>query len=644
MPLIFEPFDKNKSPKSDADGSAPVLSGDSEAVIPSGGSTQGGPPPAVQANPAVSSAGVSQPSASTANQTEKRVSLPPGANFNDAKAEKISRILEKLGAQPQHIRYAIERARNTSETLPDIMRDFGFVSPEVVAQALAEESGLPYFSIDRIDHIDPAVLGNFKMPVFRGFVPVESVDGKLHIAISELALETEARNTFHQHQPALVVASEQTIQTIFRRYYANSEAEFDTALAVYEAAVRENREDDSPGLVQDIIGALVRHACYSGASDLYLYKSELVGVIKLKTNGVGFIFRSIKGEIYDKILNKLVMENSSQEALRNGPQEATIEFKTEEAQKRYEDIIVRYGFRLQLMETRKNRMAVVRVLDRQSNEADFKKLGFDVRTEALLDRYINTSNGLVIITGPTGSGKTTTLYALLKQIDPVERSIFTIENPIEYRHGLWMQNEIKRTRAGDDEGAGYETQLNSALRSAPDVILFGEIRNNEKLAATLLDAANTGHLVFTTLHTNDAPSALNRLRNMNVDVETLADVMEGILAQRLVRVLCPHCKKPDTRTATLNELRQSWLDSNVHPMMAEGCEKCYGHGYRGRTMVYEILDINSEIRSMIEQRRPVSEIAQAAIKPGQSIWDFGLRLVAGGVTSIDELRKKVKRR
>lgn len=571
------------------------------------------------------------------------VSAHQPAEVSTAEPSSVADILLRLGARPQHIRYALERQRTTSESLPAVMRDFGFVSQETVARALSTQFNLPYFPISGVDAIDPAAFTDISLPRFDGYVPIGADGNNLHllVAVSEAERASAARNAFYERHPQIYVASAQTVQMVYRRYFADTAAQFDTALKKFDAAVKAGTSADQPGLIQDIFGTLLRHACYSGASDLYLYKSEAVGVIKLKVQGIGHIFRSIPMDTFDLVMNKLVTENAKADDLRRRPQEATIEFSSDDQRARFEDIVVRYGFRLQLSETQGRRSAVVRILDKQSTEADFGSLGFDANTAGQIQRISSFSHGLFLVVGPTGSGKTTTLYAILKQIDPVERTIFTIENPIEYRHGLWLQNQTPRDMA---EGEGVTEILNSALRSAPDVIFFGEVRRNVEVANTLIDAANTGHLVFSTLHTNSAALAITRLKTIGVDMASLAAVLEGVLAQRLVRVLCPACRQPDARLETATELNAKWLGSAPKtPFRASpaGCPHCRGTGFRGRQIIYEFLDVAS-IRPLVEAGAPPSQLAAQGIKEGHSMWANGVRLVATGITSLDELIRVAK--
>ena len=235
---------------------------------------------------------------------------------------------------------------------------------------------------------------------------------------------------------------------------------------------------------------------------------------------------------------------------------------------------------------------------------------------------------------------------MLKEIDPVSRSIQTIENPVEYRHGLWMQYEI--SRVAKVEGDEWGKMLKGLLRNAPKVILMGEVRDADT-AKTLIEAANTGHLVFTTLHTNTASMAIARLKKLEVDMDSLAGMLLGILAQRLTRVLCTACRVVDNRDSTMNllsEAHRGYLDEyrpfKLFRASPRGCVHCGYTGYTGRKIIYELLINKPELRGLIERGSNTSSIARVGLRPGYSMWDAGLRLVAQGMTSMDALKLVAK--
>lgn len=568
----------------------------------------------------------------------------------EGERERMREILLQLGVKLNHVNIALRRSKQTSEPLSQIMADFGFLSGEGVAEAVSKLSNVPLFRAEDMDAIKVDDIKDIKLKKFEKFVPVGlSREGYLIVAVSDTSMTTAATNAlFHTKKLVVpVIASEHTIQTIYRKYFANTEQAFDEAVTKFMASHERNSSktrhvtgdtDPDGGQVRDVYFAMLRHACYSGASDLYLYRSDKIGILKLKVNGVGQIFRTLDLELYSRLLNKLVQDNTKVDDLKLRPKEAVVEIKGEDA-KTYSDLAERFGFRLELTETRGIRNAVIRVLDKNAAATDLKNLGFDDYTHKAISRISRASTGFFLVTGPTGSGKTTSLYAVLKSIDAVERSVQSIENPVEYRHGLWQQYELRKDSTNEAED--YNEWLKALLRNAPDVILVGEVRDRG-VAEICLNAANTGHLVFATLHTNNATLAVARLKALQVDMDVLGSVLLGILAQRLARVLCDRCKVPDTDPETMQELNEAkYLGSVIkNPKMAgEGCPDCGYTGYRGRRMVYELLEMNSQVRDALEKGQPPSAVAGAGMVEERTMWATGLRMVAEGHTSMAELER-----
>lgn len=564
---------------------------------------------------------------------------PAMANSASGKKLDIAEILIGLGVKEKHVRAAIDRRNVTRDPLHVVARDLGLVSSEKIAEAIATHSGYPYFRPEQVDALDMVEVQKLKglLDEFRGYVPVGMNDkGGAIIAIPALEMETPARNAFHEKSPTICIASEGTIQRVYRLYFARTADAFDVATAAVEKSIRAGSDDDSADLVQRVICLLLRHACYMGASDIYISRTDRAGTLRIKVDGKGQIFRSLDLEVFERLINTLVMNSGKADSLRHAPQDTRVEVQSESVKRDFDDIFSRYTFRMELVQdpVTQRRNAVIRINDSQAAEVDFEVMGFDHATEATLRRYSRSPTGLVLVTGPTGSGKTTTLYALMREIDPIDRAVFTVERPVEYRHGSWIQHELPKT---GDEGESAKTMLKALLREAPDVILVGELRDDPELVKTTLAAANTGHLVFATLHTNSAPKAVMRLTEIGAPHEVLASVLKGVLAQRLVGVLCPHCKTPDTRRETMHELNRPHLESTEKtPHIAVGCAHCGFSGFRGRKMIYEMMD-GDRVRSLIEARHPVSELEKHGILAGQSLWARGLNLVAQGITSMDEL-------
>ncbi len=275
---------------------------------------------------------------------------------------------------------------------------------------------------------------------------------------------------------------------------------------------------------------------------------------------------------------------------------------------------------------------VMRLLRQNASLRGARELGMAPRELACLQRVLQLPHGIVLVTGPTGSGKTSTLYTALQEINDSERKIVTIEDPIEYQ--LRGVNQIQ---VSEKSGLTFARGLRSILRHDPDVILIGEIRDQET-AQIAVQASLTGHLVFSTLHTNDAPGAITRLVDMGVEPYLVASSLEAVLAQRLVRLLCPHCKQPDTGPAAAAFKTSLGLAGGITVYKAVGCRECRQTGYHGRRAIFEWMDTNAEIRQLILQNASSDLLRAAAMRSGmRTLAEDGRRLVQDGLTTIDEI-------
>jgi len=280
---------------------------------------------------------------------------------------------------------------------------------------------------------------------------------------------------------------------------------------------------------------------------------------------------------------------------------------------------------------------VLRILHRMSALMGTEHLGMASRDRILFDQVLEMPHGIVLVTGPTGSGKTTTLYAALSKINDVQRKIVTIEDPVEYQ--LRGVNQIQ---VSTKTGLTFSTGLRAILRHDPDVVLVGEIRDRET-AEIAVQASLTGHLVFSTLHTNDAPGAAARLVDMGVEPYLVASSLEVVIAQRLVRLICEKCKEPLGRDET-DRLRQLYGDRTPEVMYhGTGCRACSGTGFRGRQGVFEMMGISDEVRSLILSRAPSQAIRKVAMQQGmRSLRDDGWRLLRSGQTTVEEILQNTK--
>ncbi len=289
-----------------------------------------------------------------------------------------------------------------------------------------------------------------------------------------------------------------------------------------------------------------------------------------------------------------------------------------------------YDFRISSLPTMFGEKFVIRVLDRSSFRFTREDLGFTDKENELLDKMLARPHGIILLTGPTGCGKSTTLYAFLKEINKPEVNIVTVEDPVEY-----VMSGINQTQVNAKANMTFSVALRSILRQDPDVIMVGEMRD-EETAEIAVRAAITGHLVFSTLHTNDAPGSITRLEDMGVEEYLLADALVGVIAQRLVKRMCPACKKR-AKTNT-KEMEILGLDEPISIFRPQGCQFCNGTGYKGRVAVHEIMYINENMRNAITQEQNLEKLRETAKANGMvTLWNSCRSLVLKGVTSIQEL-------
>jgi type II secretory ATPase GspE/PulE/Tfp pilus assembly ATPase PilB-like protein len=558
----------------------------------------------------------------------------------------IDEVLRTLGVPANHIRLAGLRADLTGEHLAQVLADFGLLSGEGVARAHALEHGaLPYLAPGEaalvVAHTFVGL--DLEVPGDAGLVPVGWDGRQLTVAVEDASRIVQAGNSFHRFTCQFVVASRQSIRRIWGTCFSASEMRFDQALAPFlprpasrgrsaaegVSAAQTAYEEPGGSEMRTLLAAMLRHACLAGASDIHLYRSGRVGLVRLTVDGIGQVFRVLPESCYERLLTRLIHDARAREdELRQaGLREGALD--TEELARLPEgSLFSRYAFRVELGHARSGRTAVIRLLDRESATADFDSLGFDAECAAALRKLVQQSSGLLLITGPTGSGKTTTLYALLKLIDPEQISVQSIENPVEFQHGLWMQYEVRRL--ADHEGQEWARWLKGLLRNAPRVILMGEVRDGET-ARILMEGANTGHLVVTSLHANTAASAIGRLRRLGVDAGDLADALLAVLAQRLVRTLCPDCAELDPRATRERP--------GMRRARCGGCASCGHSGYRGRVMVHELLQSGPGIRAAILADAPTDVLRDAGYLGGRTLWHSGNGLLADGRTSLEELER-----
>ena len=373
-----------------------------------------------------------------------------------------------------------------------------------------------------------------------------------------------------------------------------------------------------------LVNMLITGAIESRASDIHIESFEDEMKVRYRIDGVLHHIETIPRKLQAAIISRIKIMAKLNIAEKRLPQDGRIKLRVGESEidLRVSTIPVLYGESI-----------VMRILRKEGIVIDLQQLGFDEATLSTFNMLIQKPNGIVLVTGPTGSGKTTTLYGALDKINTPDSKIITVEDPIEYHLKGVNQIQVK-----PQIGLNFANTLRHIVRQDPDIIMIGEIRDLET-AEIAIQSALTGHMVFSTLHTNDAPSAITRLLDMGVEHFLLSSTVRGILAQRLVRVICPSCKEIDNTAAAREELKHLGLPDNDGPIYrGRGCEVCSNTGYYGRIGIYELLVIDEEIRKMVLKDVDSTQIREVAKKRGMmTLLEYGLQRIKDGVTTLSEV-------
>jgi type IV pilus assembly protein PilB len=524
----------------------------------------------------------------------------------------------------------------------------GEASEKERSQRLAERYRCPFVDL-RTQRIDPELFRSIPADLmFRfNFVPLEAHENALSVAVADPAqvLLSDELNLLLGKKLVLKVATASQISDLLKRTEQSQRVleqatEAFTLQVVPEEVESEDTisadkltRDTAVNPVVKLVDTVIFTALERRASDIHIEARDIEVVVKYRIDGVlQYAMPPIAKDWHSTILSRIKVMSELDIAERRVPQDGRFRV-------RYKSRFV--DFRVSIMPSIHGEDAVLRVLDKETLSEKFANLSLDVVGFGGEDlrkfrRYIREPYGMVLVTGPTGSGKTTTLYAAINEIKSDEDKIITIEDPVEYQ-----VRGITQIPVNEKKGLTFARGLRSILRHDPDKIMVGEIRDQET-AQIAIQSALTGHLVFTTVHANNVTDVIGRFINMGVEPYNFVSALNCILAQRLVRVVCTHCKKMALPTA--KDLKDSALDpaiwGNVALAQGTGCLECSGTGYHGRAAIAELLDLTDQIREMIIQRRPTSEVKRAARESGMTfLRDSGLAKVREGVTTLKEINK-----
>ncbi len=517
------------------------------------------------------------------------------------------------------------RGQSTSRSVIDTLVLGGLVSQEDIARTLAAQSGMEFADLSQIT-VPPNITGILSPADARRYhaVPIAERPDAVTIAISDpMDFETFDSLSFLLKREVEFVCTtpEQLDQALLQYYGPVAGPAGDDETGAYGT---EEAEGDAP--IIKMVTTLLLEAYKNRASDIHLEPLEKSFRIRFRIDGVLQEMQSPPKKLQAAIISRLkIMSGTMSIAEKRLPQDGRIQVKVGKNA---------IDLRVSTIPTVHGESVVMRILDKSSLVLGLPDLGFLSDDQAKFETLIALPDGIILVTGPTGSGKTTTLYACLNYMNKPDRKLITVEDPVEYQ-----MSGINQVQVNTDIGMTFPAALRSILRQAPNIIMIGEIRDAET-ANIAINASLTGHLVFSTLHTNDAPSAVARLVDIGVQPFLVSSSVRAVMAQRLVRKLCPKCKAPTELSEY--ELHALGLEAGqltgAQPMKAVGCESCRGKGYRGRMGIFEVFIIDDEVRHMINNSASTITLRQRARELGmRTLREDGVRKVLSGATTAEEV-------
>jgi len=551
----------------------------------------------------------------------------------------IGQVVVDLGfADRDTVESAVESAREQGRQTGEVLVAQGVLRHDQLARVVAERFGLDFVDLSEYEVDMGAVhlIGADTAKRYRA-VPIGfSADGQLLVAMSDptnvLTIDDVAMVTGRRVRVA--VASIEDLDMLLARLAgmnesiedivdsdreAESEAEAEAALE--PGALAQEADQDAP--IIKLVHSIIAQAVQQGASDIHISPEEGEARVLFRVDGVLTPTATIRRRMVPGVVSRIKIMGDLDIAEKRVPQDGRFALTVEGR---------RVDIRVVSLPLVHGEAVVLRILDKGVTVESLQSLGMAPDELNRFEHAIAKPNGAILVTGPTGSGKSTTLYGALNVLNDGERSILTIEDPVEQRIA-----GVKQMQIAPKAGVTFDVGLRSMLRADPDVIMVGEIRDRET-AHIAVEAALTGHLVLSTLHTRDAPSALGRLLDMGIEPFLISSAIDCIVAQRLVRKLCTHCRAPQQLSETV--LAEHGLPDDAQPFEAVGCSRCGGSGYRGRVGLYEVMSVGERIRALVLEHGSVDDIATVAESEGMArLREDGLAKVRAGLTSIAEIER-----
>lgn len=547
--------------------------------------------------------------------------------------KRLGDLLVELGyITEEQVLEAIKVQKTTGKRLGRIFVELGYITEDGLLDILELQLGIPKINLDLID-IDMNAVSTISEGLAKKYnlIPVGFKDGKLVVAMSD------PLNIFAEEDVMLAsgykidirIARGSEINDAITKYYSKdymSKTEVKLNEVVEEDIEDEpiiESEEDSPTVV--FIDRVIENAIKNNASDIHIepYKDKIV--IRYRIDGkLKKQFEAPK-EPLNSMVTRIKLLSGMDIAERRLPQDGKFVIKMDKKE---------VDLRVSILPSINGENLVIRILDKTSFEFSKENLGFTDEDIKVIDNITNKSYGIILVTGPTGSGKTSTLYSILREMKTEENNVITLEDPVEY-----TMDGIVQVNVNSKAGLTFNSGLRAILRQDPDIIMVGEIRD-EETANMAMRSAITGHNVLSTLHTNDAPSAIVRLNDMGIPSYLIASSLTGVIAQRLIRRLCDNCKEEYLASLYEKEVLRFDKYEDVKLFRSVGCPKCSGTGYKGRIGIFEIMEVKQNIKELIENNANLYEISNEAKKNGmRTLFESGVDVVKKGISSMNELMR-----
>ena len=536
----------------------------------------------------------------------------------------------------EQLQEALEIQKTSKQLIGTILTQLGYCTEEDVARMLAKKTGFKFVSIDEVGvNIAVANLITPELAIKNNILPLYEEDGVVYVAMKNPndILTVDYLRMLTGYEICPVVAADMELQVAIENFanmntgVDNYDEEEETAAEVEELDI-----DDKPAV--QLVNQIINNAIKAGASDIHVEALEKYMRVRFRIDGVLQEIMQNPIKMYAAVISRIKVIGGMDIAERRIPQDgrATVKFEDKTMDVRIASMPTVYGEKV-----------VMRLLERSNTQTvTIKDIKFSPRQWDRFSHAIHLPYGFVLVTGPTGSGKSTTLYATLAEISTLEKNVITLEDPVERR-----MVGINQVQMNNRAGMTFAAALRSVLRSDPDIVMVGEIRDSET-AKIAVEAALTGHMVLSTLHTNDAPGAVTRLDEMGVEPFLTASSLVGVLAQRLVRKLCPKCREEyEISHAELKKIvpdleSYGYNKPSYKLYKAHGCLTCNNTGYKGREAVFEFLTVTEEMKRLILDRATVTEVRDLAVKQEmKTLKDEGLYKMMEGTTSLEEVLRVI---